>query len=118
MTRILRLFLLTMALVGLVGQSTAMAMGPAVAMSSAEASMAGTDCMDMATGAMPDGTPCKKMTWQCIAAMGCATPAAIAPTAPLAAMGPASRVLHGPVVVAALSGRSYGPEPDPPSFLI
>jgi len=118
-TRFLRLLLLTFAMVGLAGQSTAMAMAPLMASPAAkQATMAGMDCKDMATTPYSDGAPCKKLTWQCIAAMGCLTASALEPAMlamdvhPLVRAAPASRD------VTRLIGRSYGPEPDPPSFLI
>ncbi|MDB5711681.1 MAG: hypothetical protein JWL96_3751 [Sphingomonas bacterium] len=118
MTRYLRLFLLTMALLGLAGQSAALAMAPVSVAQPMKVSMAGMHCRDMVPVSMPDGSPCKKMTWQCIAAMGCATSAALQPAAILAGERLATRASHGRVIAAALIGLSYGPEPDPPSFLI
>jgi hypothetical protein len=115
-TRFLRLVLLTFALIGLAGESTAMAMAPLVAPSTTmQAAMPGMDCKDMPT---PDGTPCKKLTWQCIAAMGCLSVAAVEPVV----VAPGDRLLtrwsHDPSDAKRLAGRSLGPEPDPPSFLI
>lgn len=80
--------------------------------------MSGMHCRDMLPVQMPDGSPCKKMTWQCIAAMGCATSAALQPATIVAGERLVSRGVHGLSIVAPLAGRSYGPEPDPPSFLI
>lgn len=117
MIRFLRLFLLTMAAVGLFGQSTAMAMGTVHA-DTAMRSMASMDCMDMTKGASSGDVPCKKMTWQCIAAMGCATAAALEPVAVATPILAAGRVSHRRLVATRLLGRSYGPEPDPPSLLI
>lgn len=118
MTRFLRLFLLTMAAFGLFGQSTAMAMGSAHAGMPMQASLAGMDCMGMTKGTTPNGAPCKKMTWQCIATMGCATAAAIEPTRAATPVIAAPRVSHRWQIATRLLGRSYGPEPDPPSLLI
>ena len=119
MTRALHIGLILMALLGLLGQSTAMAM-EAVPQSTGllQASMADMDCMDMADRPVPGKSPCKRMTMQCMVAMGCASLALVEPaqlvTLPIAA---------DPVVVALplaarLWGRSYGPEPDPPNILI
>ncbi len=119
MTRFLRLLLLAFALFGLVGESTAMAMAPpAGATMPIKASMADMDCRDMAPAAMPDGVPCKKITWQCIATMGCVTAAALEPVAPTARLRLGAGTSHGSSDTAPLFGRSYGPEPDPPAFLI
>lgn len=119
MTRFLHLLLLTFAMVGLAGQSTAMAMAPVMASQAAEqAVMTGMDCKDMAPTPSSGSAPCKKLTWQCIAAMGCLTASALEPSMPV--MGVHLRVRTAPASrdVTRLVGRSYGPEPDPPSFLI
>ncbi|MDB5577748.1 MAG: hypothetical protein JWR80_2924 [Bradyrhizobium sp.] len=118
MTRFFRLILLTFALLGLAAQSAVVAAAPISAAQPMKASMAGMDCGDILPVPMPDGSPCKKMTWQCIAAMGCATSAALQPATIVAGERLATRGTHVPSIVARLTGRSYGPEPDPPSFLI
>lgn len=109
---------MTFALLGLAAQSAVVAAAPIKAMQPMKASMSGMDCHDMLPVPMPDGTPCKKMTWQCIAAMGCATSAALQPATIVAGERLTTRGAHGASLVARLTGRSYGPEPDPPSFLI
>ena len=119
MTRALHICLLLLALLGLLGQSTAMAMAALPRSTGVlQASMADMDCMDMANRAVPGKSPCKTMTMQCMVAMGCASLALVEP----AQLG-TLLIAAGPVVVAfplaaRLWGRSYGPEPDPPSFLI
>lgn len=118
MNRFFRLILLTFALLGLAAQSAVMAAAPIGVAQPMKAAMAGMDCRDMLPVPMPDGSPCKKMTWQCIAAMGCATSAALQPATILTSERLATRGTHSPSIVARLTGRSYGPEPDPPSFLI
>lgn len=119
MTRFLRLLLLTFAMVGLAGQSTAIAMAPVMASPAAkQPAMTGMDCKDMATTPSSDGAPCKKLTWQCIAAMGCLTASALEPAMPAMDMRPLARTTPASRDVTHLVGRSYGPEPDPPSFLI
>ena len=119
MTRPLHIGLLLIALLGLVGQSTAMAMVPApMTIGSMQASMAGMDCMDMANTPAPGQPPCKKMTLQCMAAMGCAPATFVGPDAPSISPLFVDRVKSAPSLAARLWGRSYGPEPDPPSFLI
>lgn len=121
MRRLTYIGLLLMALIGLIGQSTAMAMAPsaeALPGRTAMASMPGMDCTDMAAPQGPGQPPCKKITLQCIAVMGCS---------PLTFTGPVTRAI---VIVQAdrpttfvgamvhLSGRHFGPEPEPPSSLI
>lgn len=119
MTRYLRLALVIFAMVGLAGQSTAMAMAPVMASQAhMQAAMAGMDCKDMPTTPSPDGSPCKKLTWQCIAAMGCLTASALEPAMPVVDAHPGVRTAPISADVARLIGRSFGPEPDPPSFLI
>ena len=119
MTRSLQIGLLLMALLGLMGQSTAMAAVPALMSSgSIQASMAGMDCMDMANLPAPGKLPCKKMTLQCMAAMGCAPATLVEPDAPTISSLFVDRVKSALPLAARLWGRSYGPEPDPPSFLI
>lgn len=108
-----------MAVFGLFGQTTAMAMSPVQGDTMSMAEMASMECCDgMTSGQMHGSVPCKKMTLQCIAAMGCPA-AAIAPPLGVAL---SSRQLDPLVpswpLTARLDGRSYGPEPDPPSFLI
>lgn len=119
MTRALHLGLLLMALLGLIGHSGAMAMAPAPRdAGSMQAPMAGMNCVNNANAPAPGKSPCEKMTMQCIAAMGCAPLALIEPVGPstlLVAIAPVKSALP---LAARLWGRSYGPEPDPPSFLI
>jgi len=118
-TRFLRLLLLTFAMIGLAGQSTALAMAPLMAGPAAkQTAMAGMDCKDIATTPSSDGAPCKKLTWQCIAAMGCLTAGALEPAMLAMTMHPLVRTVPASRDVTRLVGRSYGPEPDPPSFLI
>ncbi len=121
MTRALHICLLLLALLGLLGQSTAMAMAmEAVPQSTGilQASMADMDCTDMANKPVPGKSPCKTMTMHCIAAMGGASLALVEQpnlvTLPIAA----DPVIAALPLAARLWGRSYGPEPDPPSFLI
>ena len=119
MTRALHIGLLLMALLGLVSQSTARAMVPApMTIGSVQASMAGMDCMDMAEAPVPGKSPCKKMTLQCMVAMGCASATLVKPDAPGISSPFVDRVKSALALAARLWGRSYGPEPDPPSFLI
>ena len=116
----LTLMLLAGALLGLFGQETAFAMARPVAqeqqpaasqtMSPACAEMMGIDT------SQPD-QPCKGMTLDCIAKMGCAIPlAVVTPAAPLAVAGH-RRELVDPLAVQRLVGRSVGPEPEPPLTL-
>lgn len=123
MKRLLHITLLLMALLGLVGQSTAMAMVPTgvTASSSHEAtaaSMAGMECDDMSGAPAPDTAPCKNITLQCIAAMGCSPLAVTLPAIEAPEIVTVEPGKSAPSVVTSLHGRSYGPEPDPPAILI
>ena len=120
MTRLIQICLLLAALGGLLGQSTATAMVPApIVTGSLHASMASMECMDMVDPSSPGKSPCRKMTLQCMAAMGCAPTAMIEPGEPRLPLLSVDRSRSAlPLLAARLSGRTYGPEPDPPSFLI
>ena len=123
MKRLVHLGLLLIALLGVIGQSTAMAMMPAslTAISadrSIQVSMAGMDCMEMADSSIPGQSPCKKVTLQCMAAMGYAQFALNSPPESPADLPVDDCTASLPSLAARLWGRSYGPEPDPPSFLI
>lgn len=123
MKRLLHISLLLMALLGLIGQSTAMAMTPARAaamltQAAPQIEMAGMDCMDMADTPVPAKLPCKKITLQCMAAMGCTPLVMIETMGSSTPQRMATRDKSAIPVAARLWGRSYGPEPDPPSFLI
>lgn len=108
-----------MAVVGLFGQSTAMAMSPVQNDTMSMTTMAAMECCDgMSSGQMHGWVPCKKMTLQCIAAMGCPTAAVAQPIDVLLSSRQLDRVVPAWPRTARLDGRSYGPEPDPPSPLI
>ena len=119
MTRLFHICLLLAALSGLLGQSTAMAMVPTpISSGSLHASMASMDCMDMVDLPEPGKLPCKKMTLQCMAAMGGAPAAMVEPEAPSMPSLVVDGTKSALPLAARLWGRTYGPEPDPPSFLI
>lgn len=119
MTRFLRPFLLFFAVVGLFGQSTAMAMSPVESETMSMAAMASMDCCDgMSAGQMHGSVPCKKMTLQCIAAMGCPAAAITEPVGAAFTTREIDRLDPAWPLTARLDGRTYGPDPDPPSFLI
>lgn len=61
--------------------------------------------------------PCKGMTLDCIAKMGCALPLAVpAPAAPMIAAHVQSAIVDE-LPATRLVGRNLGPEPDPPLLL-
>lgn len=96
-----------------------MAMAPMSVTSAPLASMA-TDmnCSEMSIPGSPKKAPCKGMTLQCIAQMGCTAPAALEPTMFSPREHVQDRLSHQLTQSARLVGRSYGPLPDPPSILI
>lgn len=120
MKRWFSMMLLIGALLGLFAQEAAFASGPlapAAQQTSVNAST-GADCMEaMATDQQPSETPCKGLTLDCIAKMGCAVPLAPAPA------GYATMVLSATVPdltatpAKPMVGRNSGPEPHPPSRL-
>ena len=81
----LRLLLVLLTLFGLVGQTAVYAMAPiaAPAVSTIELAAPSDDCAGMAMSDS-DEMPCKGMTLDCIAKMGCLTPPVVAPAAGLA----------------------------------
>ncbi|WP_262407918.1 hypothetical protein [Sphingopyxis sp. OPL5] len=64
-----------------------------------------------------DSAPCKGLTLDCIAKMGCALPLAVSTPAVLAAAADHCAAPADRLPVARLVGRKLGPEPDPPLFL-
>lgn len=120
--RAIALLIAAAALFGLLAAEAAFAGAPPAQMvgqTSAAAAMA-DDCAQMMT-ATPDqqgqGEPCKGMTPDCIAKMGCAIFSAVIPTFG-ADIRPAFKVLTPPSIrTAQFNGRATTPEPPPPNFL-
>lgn len=118
MKTLLHLVLLIGALTGLMGQSIAMAMAPVTVAGTQVAAMADMDdCADIA-GPMQGDMPCKKITWQCIAAMGCGSAAITLPSITAEAAPGSARMAPPRPMIAALVGRTVAPEIDPPAFPI
>jgi len=114
-----RLLLLTLAAFGLIGQSTAMAMAPPAALLDASKAEAGVmDCAEMPVPKSTDSIPCKQMTLQCIAAMGCITPVVLEPKLLAYLPLPAGRNLFTRSNLLPLEGRTSVPPAEPPSVLI
>lgn len=123
MKRVLSLLMLLGALIGLMGQEAAYAAAPVHApapmmkMPEAAASMS-ADCMEMMQKApQPVQKPCKGITLDCIAAMGCVIPLAVAPEPALIDKMVHARMEHFPAPGNALTGRALAPEPEPPTLL-
>lgn len=117
MKRLLQTLLVIGALVGLFGQSMALARFTNAPVSQ-ESARPSNDCMEaMAQAPQPSkpGQPCHGITLDCIAAMGCTVPALLGGS-PELGVGPApSEPLLWTASASMLSGRSLAPEPDPPS---
>src|SRR3546814_16350357 len=84
--RWLSLMLLFGAMVGLLAQEVAFASAPAMSSAAVTASQMSDECAEMMKAATSQGDkPCKGLTLDCIAKMGCALPSAVIPLAmPLA----------------------------------
>lgn len=122
MKRWFPLLLLLGALLGLVGQGSAFAHVMPIekaAQMTAAASMS-PDCakmMGLAKQKPESGKPCKGMTPECIAKMGCAVPLALLP-APSPGESPVFRaIVPRGAPVSPLVGHNIGPEPEPPAHL-
>ena len=112
------------ALIGLLGQEAAYAAAPihasdaVVKMAASSASMS-PDCMAMMQKApQPGQKPCKGLTLDCIAAMGCVVPLAVAPEPARIEKMIHARMAHFPAPTSTLAGRALAPEPEPPTLLI
>lgn len=113
--------LLLGALLGLLAQEAAFASAPAIPaqeMTVAVSAMSDECAEMMGVDASQDKAPCRGLTLDCIAKMGCALPPLVtaAPAATLTA-APHVRGLHDPLPVRRLAGRTIGPEPEPPLTL-
>ncbi len=116
MKRFFSFLLLFGAMIGLFGQEMAFASSVRMTKTSTHTEMMPGCTMPMAQP-KPD-KPCKGLTLECIAAMGCATPLAHADE--LATIEPVSIVRIAPVATATkrLTGLHVLPEPEPPHTLI
>lgn len=119
MRRALKLVLVIGVLLGLFGQTVAVAASPAV-MTAIERMTPTTmpvDCLGMMKGSDKSTLPCDRMTLACAAGMGCLTIVALeVPSAPVAEAMVAALAPTTPPF-RALQGRSVQPEPHPPSTL-
>ncbi len=123
--RVLPFLLLLGALTGLFGQEVAFARGPNLAsLVAAAQQMSGMDGMDCAGMMMMESLshhggpkPCKGMTPDCMAQIGCVAPALLDEASTPTTVKPlASKVFYWSST-SRLIGRSYAPELDPPSLL-
>lgn len=108
-------------MLGLLAQEAAFASAPAMPLpsdTSITAPAMSDECAEMmGIDKSQDSTPCKGMTLDCIAKMGCAVPPAVVPPAALLATTDDHAGTVDQLPITRLLGRNYGPEPDPPLFL-
>lgn len=119
MKRALHLLLLLGALIGLFGVQPAYATGPRMLAAPVAVSGMDADCMEMMEKERPQPVqgPCRGMTLDCIAAMGCVAPV-LAITGDGAAAMP--RIAEAPfywTVAPVLAGTDLPPEQHPPTLL-
>lgn len=118
MKRRFSLLLLIGALLGLLAQEAAFASAMPMPDAAIAASAMGAECAEMMEVDKSQGDqPCKGLTLDCIAKMGCALPSVVVSSAmPLAAEAHIPGLLD-PLPVRRLNGRTIGPEPHPPLLL-
>lgn len=117
MKRFLALLLLFGALTGLFGQEAAFAGGLRLPLGEVATTAMPADCMEMMQQEpqQPAQKPCKGMTLDCIAAMGCMIPLlALIEPGRIGATFHAQQV-HFLPTVRHLAGLSLAPEPPPPT---
>jgi hypothetical protein len=118
----LAFMLLVGALCGLFGLQAAYAIGPIASptvMAAAHATPMGADCVDMAMQQQGQKQPpCKGLTLDCVAQMGCVVPMTVENAAPAVDRDrlPGEPEFWPAVIV--LAGGTISPEPHPPSSLI
>ena len=123
MKRWLSLALLMGALFGLLGQEAAFAHVIPVAQSAqvTVSPQMSADCAEMMGLTKPqpqsEKQPCRGMTPDCIAKMGCAVPLALIPALTVATPAELRAVAPPQLPVARLVGHDTGPEPEPPTRL-
>src|SRR5579863_1801714 len=114
--RALHLFLLLGAMIGLFGQAVAYASGSSAMSAPMAMSSMSADCMKMmAQQQQPVQKPCKGMSLDCIAAMGCVVPIVLRDAPPMpASFEPAQVAAFWPTATV-LRGSELAPEPEPPT---
>jgi hypothetical protein len=117
--RFLASLLLIGALFGLFGAQIAAARSVPTAMSPHKAMAMDADCMAMMATQQPapQKKPCKGLTLDCIAAMGCMVPLVAADLSG----GVVTQRIYGALgfwpTTSVLTGKSFAPDPDPPTNL-
>lgn len=118
MKRALQLLLLLGAVLGLFGQQAAFGAGAHMTAAPAAVSQMSADCMEMMEKQQPEpAKPCKGLTLDCIAAMGCVVPIVLKePAGPVSAPELVSAPAFWPTT-AVLIGNNHPPEQHPPTIL-
>lgn len=116
--RLLSFALLVGALTGLLGQGFALAHIPGPVVQQTK-QMLSDDCMQMMAQPKPEKreAPCKGITLDCIAAMGCALPLAFVEPFVVPIVLPVARLAPSTAATQALTGHVVPPEPEPPSLV-
>lgn len=119
MNRFFASLLLVGALFGLFGAQMAAARSVPMAVSEHKAMAMDADCMAMMAKQQPapEKMPCKGLTLDCVAAMGCVVPLV---AADLATGMLTPRIYGAPgfwPTNTVLTGKSFAPDPDPPTDL-
>lgn len=119
MKRLLASLLLVGALLGLFGAELAYARGVPPVLSAPKAMAMDADCMAKMAKPQPapEKKPCKGMTLECIAAMGCVVPLMVADLTEAVA---APFLYDAPDFwpqTNVLAGRNLAPDPEPPTIL-
>ena len=119
-SRLLRLFLVFGAIIGLLGQEAAFAIGPsfATASTSTAVSAMSPECAEMMKQQAPEAAPCKGLTLDCIAKMGCGISIAFGPSFAEPLEPVAHTVLLTSIPVALMTSRTLLPDKQPPKLLI
>jgi hypothetical protein len=117
MRRALQFVLVIAALLGLFGQTVAIASSTTAAIEATAPATMPMDCVDMMRGNDNNTIPCNRMTFACIVGMGCAMPLTLDIGQP--AVAEAIIAVGSPAWPSkpSMEGRSVAPDPHPPSTL-
>lgn len=118
MGRALRVVLVMAALIGLFGQTVAVAASPATMAAQAIKPLAmPADCFRMMQDDTDKSAPCDRMTPACIVGMGCSIPLVLDVAPPFLVRAIVEIAAPAWPVAPALFGRSVEPDLHPPSIL-
>ena len=120
MSSLLRLLFVFGAIIGLLGQEAAFAIGPSSATASTSTAMSAMspECAEMMKQQAPQKAPCKGLTLDCIAKMGCGISIAFGPSSVEPLEPAVGTVLLASIPVALMTSRTLLPDKQPPKLLI